>query len=254
MKKNIGVLLALLLANTCVLSGCIVTPLTELTDEENKIISTYSAKVVAKYNVYQKDGLNGTLPTETEEEQKVKEETEETEEIEETSETKKEDKSTESKKTKDDSESEKNDSSGSSSQTPETTLAKLIGHENDVTVTFSGTTSKKSYIQNGVYSVTAKSGRIYAVVNLKLTNTSGANITLDNMASNISITAKIGGKTYNAAKTLLNNDFLTYSGTLAANSSVDTVMLFEIPKDQAASLGDISLEATVNGTKNAVKL
>lgn len=251
MKNKKGILLALLLSNSLLLSGCVVTPLIELTDDENALITNYSAKVVAKYNTYQKDGLNCTLPDpvlERSTEEKVEEKnTEESTEVD-------EEKNTEKSDTKENKESNQTTSENKEDNSSSTTLAKLMEHENDLTIECTGTTTAQSFNEKGVYSISPQPGMLYAVVHLKVTNKTSSDVAVNNLMKTLDISAKINGETYPAMKSLLSNDFFTYTGTVTANSSIDMVMLFEIPSDAAAGLGGILLEATVNGTKSAVKL
>ncbi|WP_022747614.1 DUF4352 domain-containing protein [Lachnobacterium bovis] len=251
MNNKKGILLALLLSNSLLLSGCVVTPLIELTDEENDLITNYSAKVVAKYNTYQKDGLNCTLPDPEQERATEEKKTDTKNEKEETE--KNEQKSTE---TSDKKEIEEGNQSTQENQgtTSSVSLAKVIGHENELTITRTNTTTANSLSEKGVYSISAKQGMTYAVIHLKVTNNTGSNITLNNLMTKIDVTAKINGNTCQPMKSLLSNDFFTYTGTVTANSSIDMVMLYEIPSDAAAGVGGILLEATVDGTKSAVKL
>ena len=62
MKKEMR-LLAVLSVITLLLSGC-GTELYEMTDEEEALVVQGAAYMLSKHNIFQKDGMNGTLPPE----------------------------------------------------------------------------------------------------------------------------------------------------------------------------------------------
>ena len=88
MRKYKGGLAIILIALSLMLSGC-GTPMFELTDKEHELIVNYSAYIVGKYNIYQKDGIK-RVPEETESEVESETESEGSEEPEDTQEEEKE--------------------------------------------------------------------------------------------------------------------------------------------------------------------
>ena len=52
--------------------------------------------------------------------------------------------------------------------------------------------------------------------------------------------------------TVLANDLATYQGTLAAGSSVDTVLLFQVPADSVTQVDTLTLDLTWNGNSYTI--
>lgn len=224
-RKGYGILLVL---GCLMLTGCADAPY-ELTEEERQLIVSYSAHVVSKFNRYQKDGL--THVPNLEEELREEEETQQP------------------------SETEQDGSDGETGVSGEPTDADnvpdMIAFDNafaDTGLTFSYLSSEimESYMEDDSYAVNANSGKTLFVLNIRVENPTEEAVVLNNMTSGDVYNAKYvldSGKTYNAeaVMTLLLNDFTTYEGTIEAQSSVDMIIVFEIPAE-TETVSDLKLQ------------
>jgi hypothetical protein len=52
--------------------------------------------------------------------------------------------------------------------------------------------------------------------------------------------------------TLLLTDLSTYTGSLASDESVDLVLLFEVPEDDVASIGELSFSVDKDGENYSI--
>lgn len=197
----------------------------ELTEEEQQIIVSYSSHVVSKFNNYQKDGLT-YVPDSGEEE--VLESTEE----EVVPETEQPEENTENMNTEVLGEIQNTESEEPGKEATLDSVFADIG----VTFTYLGNEVTTSYMEDDMYAVNAGIGKKLLVLKLKVENPTEEAITIDNMASRDVYSAKYtleSGKRYNAKSvmTLLINDFTTYEGVIEPQTTVDMVIVFEIPAE-----------------------
>ncbi len=240
MKKANRYLVVCLAACTLLLSGC-GTQMYELTAEEEDIIVHYAAYVVAKHNIQQKDGVSNVVVTDEEledVEENVEPETELGEEVvgggedisgETTSETQEVDDTTVS-------------------------LAEVIGHASDLTVTYTGSYVADNYIEGAAYSVDAATGKTFYVMQFTLTNTTAGDVAVNNAAINPIFKLVSGDVNVKSEVTFLTYDFSTYVGTIPAGQSVETILLFEVNEAQAEGILEPILQITVDNETKNVKL
>jgi len=227
----IGVAMMMLL-----LTGC-GKELYVLTAEEEDLIIHAAAYFVAKHNIQQKDGVNGyPLPDSFEEETETEAETE--------SET----------------ESESSGSgSGGETEKPKPsedmiTLAEIIGHAKDIKVTYEGSSITNSYIESTAYLVDAEPGKTFYVMKFKLTNTTDADVEINNALKSPIVKLVSGDVKVKSEVTFLASDFSTYQGTIEAGESVETILLFEVSEAAAEKISAPTLQITVGKTTKNIKL
>ncbi|MBQ2902491.1 MAG: hypothetical protein IJE49_11700 [Agathobacter sp.] len=241
MKKFKRYLFIAVAVITMLLTGC-GAELYELTAEEENLIIHSAAYFVAKHNIQQKDGVNGyPLPDSFDEEESESESETETE-------------------TETESESE---SGGSGSEGPtETqkpsedmiTLAELIGHANDLKVTYEGSSVTNTYMEGTAYLVDAAQGKTFYVMKFKLTNTTDADVEVNNASKSPIVKLVSDAVTVKSEVTFLATDFSTYQGTLKAGESVETILLFEVSEAVAEKITAPKLQITVEKTTKTIKL
>jgi len=236
MKKTKGYLFVAIVALSLMLSGC-GTAMFELTSEEEELIIHYSAYIVSKHNIQQKDGMSGVYMDEDSESTELDEVEEETES------------ESESESTSDD------ETSGDEQEIAEVvSLAEIIGHAEDLNIVYGGSYLAENYVEGSSYSVDAREGKIFYVMKFKLTNNTSQPVTVDNASVNPIFKLESENISVKSEVTFLLTDFSTYQGTIAAGTSVDTILLFEVSKGDADSIKTPVLSITVDNVKKNVKL
>lgn len=240
MKRTKVKLCAVLLMTALMTTGC-GDEVYQLTDEEETLIVNYSAHIVSKFNTRQPDGLvyvavspEVTGDTEETETESVEEDTTETEEpvaAEETEET------------------EENVIPGEEEniEPQQTTLTEALGIAG-VEAEFVSAELKDSYIEEDFYAIDASAGNTYLVVNVSLTNTTEEDIDCDILSAIPQFQADVNELgNISAETTILLNDLSTYQGVIPADGSVDTVVLFQVPKDTVTQVDTLKLQINMNG-------
>lgn len=239
MKKTKRYLFIGIVALSLVLGGC-GPALHELTAEEEELIVQYAAYVVAKHNIQQKDGMSGVYIGE---EDASEEGTSETE-------------------TETESESETETEGPGDDETPDdgddttevVTLAELIGHGDDLTITYAGSYTADNYVEGGAYSVDAAEGKTFYVMKFQLTNSTAQPVEVDNASINPIFKLVSGTLSVKSEVTFLTTDFSTYTGTIGAGETVETILLFEVSESSAATISDPTLSITIDNVTKNVKL
>lgn len=208
-----------------------------VSDKDMDAIAAYSAKMVAKYNTKQKDGVvfideSDELKSMEKEKEKAKANTTN---------------STNSSKSS-------NSTSGNATQTtPPVALAAALGI-NGVDFAFQGVEVKDSYTTN-VYDMSPNPGSKFLVMKFKATNTSGQDANIDILSLSPKFKATINGSANaNNDLTLMPEDLSTFKGTLKANESRDLIILFQFKDADLSNIQGTSLKCTVNGSTNDIIL
>ncbi len=234
MNKRIILSIVLL----CVCMGfCGCSLMEPVSDKDMDAIAAYSAKMVAKYNTKQKDGVvfideSDELKSVAKEKEKAKANTTN---------------STNSSKSS-------NSTSGNATQTtPPVALAAALGI-NGVDFAFQGVEVKDSYTTN-VYDMSPNPGSKFLVMKFKATNTSGQDANIDILSLSPKFKATINGSANaNNDLTLMPEDLSTFKGTLKANESRDLIILFQFKDADLSNIQGTSLKCTVNGSTNDIIL
>ncbi len=120
---------------------------------------------------------------------------------------------------------------------------------NGVTLTYKDYVTGSSYPADSYsVSVPAQSGCEVVAVELKITNTSGSDITL-NSSGSIAIKLTTGGKSVNNSASLLKNDITALKNyKLSSGESKDVVIIFQVKESDANSIAGSVMSATSSGT------
>jgi len=230
------------------LSGCGMQEAPyELTEEEQKLIVSYSAHVVSKFNNYQKDGLT-FVPEIKEEEPELPVET-----IPE---------SEEPENLPNFGMTEDGTGSTSGESVPEEPAAQAtlssIYAETGLNITYLGNEVTDSYMQDSTYAVNAGYGKKLLVVKLNVENLTEEAAEMHNLTSGDTFSANFemdSESKYNAKSvlTLLANDFTTFDGTIEPQTAVEMVMVFEVPAETEMVEG-IVLKVNKNGKSFQINL
>jgi len=240
MKRQKRYLFISVLMVSLFLSGC-GTQLYEMTQEEEELIVHSAAYFVAKHNIRQKDGVSAEVDPGA---IMLEEETEAPEESLES----------DTGMTEDGSFSSGEGTAESTQADGTVTLAKALGHEEDLFITYDGSYISDNYVEGDAYSLDAKKGKTYYIMKFTVTNPTKTDVQLDNLTLNPMFKLVGNEVEVNAEVTFLAKDFSTYLGTIPAGGTVETVILFEIPETQAASISEPELQITVDNKTNKIKL
>jgi len=236
MNKKIILSIVLL----CVCMGfCGCSLMEPVSDKDMDAIAAYSAKMVAKYNTKQKDGVvyiddSDELKSIAKEQEKEKAKANTTN-------------STNSSKSS-------NSTSGNATQTtPPVALGAALGI-NGVDFAFQGVEVRDRYTTN-VYDMSPNPGNKFLVMKFKATNTSGQDANIDILSLGPKFKATINGSANaNNDLTLMPEDLATFKGTLKANESRDLIILFQFKDADLSNIQGTSLKCTVNGSTNDIIL
>ena len=238
MRKKLRIF-SLFLAAVLLSGGC-GTPMYELTDEEQDLIIQYSANVVGMHNIFQKDGMK-----------KIAEETEDS-----ASSQNSETPATETESETEEKTPQGGDSApGNNSSGKALSLAEAIGHDGDLSVRYDGYKVMKSYKVETYFSVDADQGNELVVMNFTIKNKGSRAVNLNLPAENIVFYGCFDGKNQipeNAAFGLNRPSY--YEGKIKAGKSKKTMLIFQIPEEQADGITEESLFVKLKDTIYSVKL
>ncbi len=238
MKRYKRLLFICIAACSLFLGGC-GDALHELTVEEESLIVHYAAYVVAKHNIQQKDGMSGVYIPEAVPENTESVETPENTEISDNT--------------------QMPEGQGGTTETPQVndttvTLAEAIGHSSDLTIAYGGSYVSDNYIEGSAYSIDASAGNTYYIMKFVLSNTTDADVEVENVTKGLSFKLLYGDKSVASEVTFLMTDFSTYYGTISAGQSVETILLFEVPQADAEQITEPKLQILIDNKLNDVKL
>ncbi len=226
MRKRIRLVAVLALA-ALLLGGC-GTPMHELTEEEEGLIVQYAAYALAKQNIYQKDGMTDAVLSE---ETDVPGETEE------------------NSLSEDDQSSKGDEESGAVS------IAKAVGMEGKLEISYAGSNITNTYQEGTYFSVNASENKKLLIMEFKLKNTSGSTLKLDAASSGGVFSCSVDGSKQISEKRTFGEKILSgYSGSIKAKSSQKAYLIFEIPEEMAKNYKTSDLFVTVDGQTYPVNL
>lgn len=215
------------------LGGCGEAPY-ELTAKEENIIVDYAAHIVAKYNSYQKEGLTWVDFEALEEAETTEEDTEN-----------QADENTDG----DDSSGETSENAAAESEPSglqTATLNELYGIQG-IQVEYTGAYLTDSYMQEEYYAMYPDAGKQYLVVQIAVTNTSGADVEMDNLTLASRFRAAVNTEAeVESELTVLLEDSAQLQQMIVADATQDTVLLFQIP-DTVSQIDSLTLSVTING-------
>lgn len=227
MKREMR-LLAVLSVITLLLCGC-GSELYEMTDEEEALVVQGAAYMLSKHNIFQKDGMNGTLPQEEEETENVNTEG------------------------ADNTHSQNSADSFGSLET--ISLAESIGYKDKLDVKYEGFSLMDVYKEGSYFSLSAGSGKTFVVMQFTITNSAGEDIQIDNYAAGYAFFCNFEGTSHVPEKqSFIADSLASFEGTIPADKSAPAVLIFEIAKEQAEMISEPTLTMEHNGTSYLIKL
>ena len=231
MKRYKRILFVCIAACSLFLGGC-GESLHELTVEEENLIVHYAAYVVAKHNIQQKDGMSGVYVPEAEPE------------------------NTEIVDTPEGTDNPQGGDGTTDMPVVDTavTLANAIGHGTDLVITYTGSYIADNYVEGSVYSVDASAGKTFYIMKLTLTNITQGDVVVENVTKRLGFKLTSGDLSVKSESTFLMTDFSTYYGTIPAGQSVETVLLFEVPQENAEGITAPVLQISIGNELKNVKL
>lgn len=225
MKKKMS-LLAMAASAMLLLGGC-GTQMYSLSEDEENLIVQYSAHILGKYNLEQKDGIMAVAP-ETETTQ------EETENQTGTQTTQKE---------------ERSDSAQNGDASASVSIAKAIGHAKDLKVSYKGYTVKNMYQEGDYFAVTPDDGNKLIIMKFTVKNTGKKTVKLDTVSQDHPFYVCYDGQNKVEESVSLGVQSLSsYEGKIKAGQSKTAVLLFQVPDAQAKKLSDVELFVKLDGT------
>lgn len=257
-KRMTSVVCGLIVAMS--LTGCGFIPeLPTLTEQQEKLITEYAAGLLLKYdNSYDSGLMTEEALAKAEEQEAIKRAREERQKelaAEYVAKSEKAQKEKEAKK------EEKKESS--SDKTPEksgpVTLAdsdimSFVGL-NGINLSFNGTSTVNSYPEgnNDAFSVDAGNGKELVVVSFSMSNSSGDAVSIDMFDNSAKFELVLpDGSVETNCPTLLMDDLSVYRNTLAAGSSENVVILFEV--NSGTQLSGASLNVKAQGMEGTFGL
>lgn len=206
-----------------------------ISEDDTRAIASYSAKLVAKYNIRQIDGI---VYLDDEDKKKLEE--------------------SESNTSDNKSNDETGTNNSTSSNSPDTSktlvsLASALGLSG-VDFTYLGHEIRDDY-SNSVYDMRPNSGNKFLVMRFLMTNNTGSDEDINIISLNPKFKATINGtSSSNNDLTLIAEDLATYKGTLKASESKELVILFQFANNDLTNISSTSLQCTLSGSTNDITL
>lgn len=237
---------AILLISVFTFAGC-GDSLYTMTPEEESAIVSYASQIVAKYNGFQQDGEIYV----SQEDLEGEEETEEPARQELPGEG-----STEVVALPDDMQAADVSPKGYVSdigEGTEGTVGEALSLGN-IHADYTGSSLCTSYEKSDAYAVDAENGKQLLVLNIKLANQTEQNINVDLLTAKPIFQAIVNEtETVPAQMTILSNDLSTYKGEIAAGTSVDTVLLFQVSQE-IKEVTSVQLKITVGSERYIINI
>lgn len=216
------------------LTGC-GTPLISLDSNQSQTIATYAAGVLLKHSSAGKNGISSVTSTTTE--------------------------SADATATDESSSTDKTDtakdSNGSTSDTDETqtyTFDQIL-NLSGCTLEYENFQISDAYTESDYYSMNASEGKTYLIMNLQLTNNTGADQTIDILTLKPKFSLNINGDTkVTALDTILTNDLSTTSMTISSGGTYGATLIFEISADLENNISTLTLNATVGDKTGTMQI
>lgn len=234
MKKKNTVCIAAMCA-AFILSGC-GNSIPDMTEQEQKIVAEYAANLLLKYDKNYEVKVVDTTAYHAEEERKAEEARKAEEEA--------------AKKEEAEKAAEEAEASNAAEEIEQTAASIEEFYQlSNVQIQYSGFEIYNSYPEQAedvdlYFAIGATDGNKLLVLNFDVTNVSGAETELNMLDTGAQFKIAVnGGKSQNALFTLLPDDLETYQGTLAADETVKTVLIVEVPTGESEAIESIALTA-----------
>lgn len=224
-----------------------------LTETEQKIYAEYAAGVLMKYNAGSNMRILEGRKLEkemTEEEAKRQQEEKRQQAMDEYAANKESD--DEKQETADSSQS----SSSSSSVSYISDMSEATGNS-EFSIYYTGCEVTNSYPDSGedvLLSVDASQGKVLLVTKFSVVNIGQETQNFDMFSVQPDFKLNLNGARYKAQYTLLLEDLSMYKGDIDAGTTVDTVLIFEIPEAEASNINDMELSIMVGNSTSLMEL
>ena len=231
MKKKIS-LPVMAVAAILLLGGC-GTQMYDLSEDEENLVVQYSAHILAKYNIEQKDGMTAASSEETQETQKQ------------------DSQMPESQNTQSTDNNMASDATGETqTQEMETMpITEAIGHASGLTVSYKGYRVQNIYQEGDYFAVTPEDGNKLVVMKFEIKNKGKKKVRLDTEKLGITFYACFDGKNrIKETASLGTRSLSSYGETIRGGKKKTAVLLFQIPKDQADKISGETLYAEIKDT------
>lgn len=223
-----------------------------LTDSEQKMYAEYAAGVLMKYNAGSNMRvLEGqTLVYQEEKEEAAREQAARREQL------AAEYASNKNQSSKKENQSSTNSSSGASQESNVSYISDMsaVTGTSAFTITYTGYEVADSYPASGediLLAIDAGQGKVLLLTKFSVSNISGQTENFDMFSKQAKFKINLNGTSYKSQYTLLLDDLSMYIGDIDAKTSVETVLVFEIPESEASSIGEMTLNVTTtDGTGN----
>ena len=236
MKKKIS--LPVMAVSAILLLGGCGTQMYDLSEDEENLVVQYSAHILAKYNIEQKDGMTAASSEETQETQKQ------------------DSQMPESQNTQSADNNMASDDTGETQTQGMETMpnAEAIGHASGLTVSYKGYRVQNIYQEGDYFAVTPEDGNKLVVMKFEIKNKGKKKVRLDTEKLGITFYACFDGKNrIKETASLGTRSLSSYGETIRGGKKKTAVLLFQIPKDQADKISGETLYAEIKDTIYSLK-
>ncbi len=224
----------------------------ELSETENAMVCQYAANLLLSCSTNYESRLIDTSTLPEEEIRKQEEERRRQEDLE-RQQQKQEQQSKEETKTEDTSENKSEEAPA-----PSMSIAQVLGMDG-FDISYTGFRLEDSYPSAGadamdmVFAMSAAPGNSLLILDIDVTNQTGAVKTFDTLTKSAKYKVKLGeGSTQNVLVTMLTDDFSAMQTDIEPGSTLKTVLVAEVSKDMAESLQTVGLEVLADGQKTVI--
>lgn len=230
---------SVLIAAAMLLAGC-GEEMVPLTESEAMIIVNYSAGTLAKHNGHQQEGMAAVYPKEEEEEEIPAEE--------------------EEKKTEEQEEKGEEQSSGGSGTSSEEPAPNAVTMTEAIAIpglefSYKDYSVSDTYKQGDYFSLDAKEGNTYVILNVNIANTGSEAVTCDLLGKQPIFTLKINEEPgVKNEVSMLENDLSTYIGQIEAGQTAAGILIFEVPAATAENISTLQLTLQMNETTTEINM
>ena len=233
MKRKMS-LLAITAAAAMMLGGC-GTQMYALSEDEENLIVQYSAQMIAKYNIGQKDGMTAAV----EETETAQEETPDTQ-------------TNDTQTTPENGTGSDANANTDGTEQPEMetiSLAEAIGSKSKLKVSYKGFTVKNIYQEGDYFAVTPDDGNQLVILKFRIKNSGKKTVKLDTASMDNPFYASFdGGSQIEETVSMGVQSLSSYDGKIKAGQTKTAVLLFQIPKKQSKKISDVALFVKMNDT------
>lgn len=227
-------LLAITAAAALMLGGC-GTQMYALSEDEENLIVQYSAQMIAKYNIGQKDGMTAAV----EETETAQEETPDTQ-------------TNDTQTTPENGTGSDANANTDGTEQPEMetiSLAEAIGSKSKLKVSYKGFTVKNIYQEGDYFAVTPDDGNQLVILKFRIKNSGKKTVKLDTASMDNPFYASFdGGSQIEETVSMGVQSLSSYDGKIKAGQTKTAVLLFQIPKKQSKKISDVALFVKMNDT------